>query len=216
MVGRRAVLTGASTVGIASIAGCLDLITGENPVEFEAAPSRVASAALDDTGYELAEVEEVIIEREFEAAGETREVVVTNVQAEYEKAIDMGPLGQQEGAVFTSLTTPQVRVLGQEFNPVAEMSTEELAEMVQDQYDDIRDLDHEGDSEVTIHGETTTQSKFRAEATLAGDAVELFLHISEAVEMGEDLVVTVGGYPDLTPEEEDNILHLMESVEPDD
>lgn len=216
MLPRRTFAIGISTSLLAGVAGCLDVITGDEPVEFEASPSRVAQSALDETGYELAGVDDVVIEREFEAAGETRDVVVTNVQAEYEKAIDMGPLGQQEGAVFTSLTTPQVSVLGREFNPVADMTTEELAEMVQDQYDEIRNLDHHEDTEVTIHGETTTQSKFRAEATLAGDAVSLYLHISEAVAMGDDLVVTVGGYPELTPDEEENILRLMEAVEPGD
>lgn len=195
--------------------GCLGVLTGEEPAEFEATPSSVAQAALDETGYEAAGVEEVVIEREFEAAGQTRDVVVTNYQASYEKAIDMGALGRQEAAVFTSLTTPQVRVLGEEFNPVAEMSSQELAEQVQNQYDEIRDLEHQEDAEVTINDETTTQSRFLAEATLAGEAVELNLHISEAVELGDDLVVTVGGYPTLAPEEEDNVLQLMAAVQPD-
>lgn len=199
----------------ATVTGCLGVLTGEEPAEFEATPSSVAQAALDETGYEAAGVEEVVIEREFEAAGQTRDVVVTNYQASYEKAIDMGALGRQEAAVFTSLTTPQVRVLGEEFNPVAEMSSQELAEQVQNQYDEIRDLEHQEDAEVTINDETTTQSRFLAEATLAGEAVDLNLHISEAVELGDDLVVTVGGYPELASEEEDNVLQLMAAVQPD-
>lgn len=76
-------------------------MTGSGPVEFEASTSAVSQAALDETGYDLAGVEEVVIEREFEAAGQTREVVVTNYQAEYEKRLDLGPLGEVKGAVFT-------------------------------------------------------------------------------------------------------------------
>lgn len=213
----RRTFTASAGLGVLTgLAGCLDILTGDGPVEFSASPSRVAQATLDETGYESSGTEEMVIEREFEAGGQTRDVVVTNFQAMYEKTISMGPLGEQEGAIFTSLTTPQVKVLGREFNPVAEMTTEELAEMVQENYDDIRNLEHQGDADITINGETTTQSKFLAEGTIGGDAVDIYLHISEAVEMGEDLLVTVGGYPDLTPDEEANILSLMEAVEPDE
>lgn len=214
MVDRRSFVFATCTGIVASTSGCLDVLTGEEPVEFGASPAGVAQPALDETGYQLAGREEVVIEREFEAGGETREVLVTNYQVEYQKSIDMGPLGQQEAAVFTALTTPRVNVLGREFNPVADMSTEELAEMVQEQYDEVRNLERRGDSEVSVHGETTTQGKFLAEGTLAGEAVDLFLHVSEAVEMADDLVVTVGAYPELTPEEEENVLTLMAAVEP--
>lgn len=213
----RRTFTASAGMGVLTgLAGCLDIITGDGPVEFTASPSRVAQSALDETGYESSGTEEMVIEREFEAGGQTREVVVTNVQASYEKTISMGPLGEQEGAIFTSLTTPQVTVLGREFNPVAEMTTEELAEMVQENYDDIRNLEHQEDADVTINEETTTQSKFLAEGSIGGGAVDIYLHISEAVEMGEDLIVTVGGYPDLTPDEEAHILSLMQAVEPDE
>jgi hypothetical protein len=202
-------------IGVATgLAGCLGVLTGEEPAEFEAAASSVAQSALDESGYEPAGVEEVVIEREFEAAGQTRDVVVTNYQATYQKAIDMGPLGRQQGAVFTSLTTPQVRVLDREFNPVADMSTAELAEMVQEQYEGIRDIDHQEDSDVAINGQPTTQSRFLAEATLAGEAVDLNLHVSEAVDLADDLVVTVGAYPEITPEEAENVRRLMAAVQP--
>lgn len=216
MQNRRTFLAGVSAGITAGVSGCLDAVTGSGPVEFESSASGVSQAALDETGYDFAGLEEVVIEREYEAAGQTRDVVVTNYQAEYEKTIDMGPLGEQKGAVFTSLTTPQVNVLGREFNPVAEMSAKELAEMVQEQYDGIENMEHQEDTEVSINGETTTQSKFLAEATIAGGAVDLALHVSEAVEMGEDLVVTVGGYPDIAPGEADNVLRLMRAVEPDE
>ena len=211
---RRQFVAGAGSIAAAATTGCIGVLTGEDPVEFEASPSSVDEATLDETGYESEGVEEIVIEEEVEAAGETREVVVTNYQAQYEKTVDMGPLGEQRAALFTSLTTPQVEVLGREFNPIADMSTEDLADMVQSQYEGIENVERQEDGEVAIDGETTTQTKFAAEAEFNGRNVDIFLHISEAVELGEDLVVTVGGYPEQTPDEKENVLTLMEAVRP--
>jgi hypothetical protein len=213
---RRSFILVAGAGVAASTAGCLNAVTGSGPVEFEASASVVDQATIAETGYEFAGHDEVVVEREFEAAGQTREVVVTNYLAEYEKTIDLGPLGEQQGAVFTSLTTPRVNVLGREFNPVANMSTAELAEMVQQQYERVESLEHLEDRDVVVNGTATVQSKFKAEASIGGGVVDLFLHVSEAVEMGEDLVVTVGGYPEITPGEEENVLRMMRGVGPDE
>lgn len=213
---RRQLIAGVGTALTASAAGCLGVITGEEPAEFEAEPAGVSQSALDETGYESEGVEKVVIERTVEAAGQTRDVVVTNYQAKYEKTIDLGPLGEHRWAVFTALTSPQVNVLGQEFNPIEDMSTKELAQRVQEQYDGIEDIDHQADDEVTIQGETTTQSTFTARATLAGQTVDIFLLVTEAVELGDDFVVTVGAYPEQGPDEEQNLLTLIEAVRPEE
>lgn len=131
MLERRQFVGGILTAASIGTAGCLGVISGEEPAELEATPPGVEAAAIEETGYESAGVKDIVIERTVEAGGQSRESVVTNYQAEYQKTIDMGPLGEQRGAVFTALTSPQVNVLGQEFNPIAEMSTQELAEMVQ-------------------------------------------------------------------------------------
>ncbi len=211
---RRTFIAAVGASGVGSIAGCLEVIRGEEPLELSASPASIPSSVVDETGYELERQREVVIEREVEAAGQTREIVVTNQQSEYQKTVSLGPLGKQKAAVFTALTTPQVNVLGREFNPVANMSTRELAEMVQEQYEDMRSMEPVEDSDITINGESTTQSKFRAEAKFAGETIELFFHISEAVELNEDLVITVGGYPTVLPNEEQDILMLMRSVMP--
>lgn len=211
---RRSFLTTAGGLGLAATAGCSELLFGD-AAEFEASPSRVPSAVLADTGYELDEHSEQVIERSFEVGDQSRDVVVTNKLAEYQKAVDLGPLGEGEAAIFTSLTTPQVEVLGQEFNPVEDMSTADLAEMIQDQYDEIGNLRREEEGDVIINGEATTQTKFRADGGFDGSPVDIFVHVSEAVEMGDDFVVTVGAYPELTPAEAENIIAMMEAVEPD-
>lgn len=210
---RRRYLAAAGSVGL--LAGCLDLIRGET-LEFSASPSRVAQEALDGTGYELKSQSEMEIERTFEAAGQSRDVLVTNVVTEYSKSIDMGPFGEADGALFTSLTTPQVNILDREFNPVAEMSAEDLVEMVQQQYDGIKNIRNEEETEIQIQGESTTQTKFRADAAFDNSPIKTLLHVSEAVEMGDDFVVTVGAYPELTPGEEESVIAMMEAVEPDE
>lgn len=210
---RRQLVAAIGTAASVGTAGCLGVITGEEPAEFEAAPPSVAEAALEETSYESAGVEEVVTEREVEAGGQSREVVVTNYLAQYEKTIDMGPLGEQRGATFTALTSPQVNVLGREFNPIAEMSTRELAEMVQQQYEGVENVEKQADNEVQMQGQTTTQSTFTAEAAFSGSTVDIVLLVTEAVELGEDLLVTVGAYPQVGPDEEGNVLTLLKAVQ---
>lgn len=220
----RRTLLAATGAGLAAgTAGCLDLITGDT-IEFEASPGRVSTPALDDTGYEEHEIEDRIIEREFEAGGQSREVVVTNWQAEYDKAVDLSdaPVETDErarAAVFTVITTPQVSVLGQEFNPIAEMDTQEIAEMAQDRFDGLDDLEHTGSESVSVLRESTTADRFVGEAELleTGFDVDTVLWITESVESGDDHVVVIGGYPELIEDgEKDNFLRLVEGVEHDD
>ncbi|MEF8900633.1 MAG: DUF6517 family protein [Halovenus sp.] len=210
---RREYLVAAASVWTAgTVSGCLGFLE-DGATEFAASPSRVRQDALDRTGYEFDDIEEVVIEREFSAGGESRDVVLTNPVARHQRSVSLGPFGEQEAAVFASLTTPQVNVLGREFNPVAGMETDELAGMIQDQYATVENLQPQGETDVTIDGQATTQTRYTADAVFEDSPVELIVHISEAVELGDDFVVTVGGYPELLPGEEENVLALMEAVE---
>jgi hypothetical protein len=212
MVDRRTYLASAGTALAAATAGC-GFILGNEPATFSASASAVSDSVLEETGYEFTGNEEMEVRRELSAGGQTREVVATNIQANYEKSIDLGPLGEQRAAVFTSLTTPQAKVLGETFNPIKDMSARELAQRVQDTYEEFSNIEERGESEVTINGNTTTQVKFASDAALSGNPVEIFLHVSEAVELGSDFVVTFGSYPQGNEREESNILSLMEAVE---
>lgn len=211
---RRAYLAAAGTTALAGLSGCLEFFTG-GAAEFEASPSQVPQAVLDQTGYQRKGVSDQEIERQFEAGGESRDVMVTNKLAEHHKAVSIADIGlnDAEAAIFTSLTTPQVDVLGQNFNPVEDMSARKIMQMVQQQYDLVAAPSEESEGTVMINGEETTQTKFRADAQFEGSPVELFVHITEAVELGSDFVVTVGGYPTILPREEENIVQMMEAVE---
>ncbi|MFW6153524.1 MAG: DUF6517 family protein, partial [Halobacteriota archaeon] len=186
---------------------------------FEATAASVAEATLDQTGYEEHAVEEVTAERTFEAADQSQDVIVTNWQSEYDKRVSLGDIGGDvRAAIFTVLATPRVRVLDREFNPVADMSAAELAEMVQDRYDGMSDLEQVDSTEASVLGESTTVGEFEGRAQLVepGQDVDIVLQIAEAVTSGDDLVVCIGAYPQvLRTQETDNYFTLLGGVEHD-
>ncbi|PSQ32378.1 hypothetical protein BRD09_03860 [Halobacteriales archaeon SW_10_68_16] len=225
MVTRRELL-GATAAGVTvGAAGCSAIpFLGNEPLEFEATRATVPASTREETGYEEKEVAQDVIERTFEVAGQSQDVVVTNWQAECDKAIDVGDLVEQDlptdesarAAIFTVLSTPQVSVLGRSFNPVEDMDSRELAQQVQDNYDGMEDIEQVGEDGALVAGQETTAGEFSTEAQLAETdrTVELAMHITEAVEVGEDFVVAVGAYPRPVREvERDNVFAMMEAVE---
>ena len=220
---RRSFLALGVSALVAGTAGCTNRVPflGDDSMEFGAEPASVPQSVLDETGYDEHEIAEVGIEKSFDAGGQTQDVVVTNWQAEYDKAIDLEDVGfpvdeRLRAAVFTALTTPQVNVHGRTVNPVNDMTSEELAEMVQDRYDGVDDLERVGEDTTTIAGESTTVGEFEGKGDLvgAGISIDLTLHIAEAVESGDDFIVGVGGYPtEFRGEERPNILFILESIE---
>lgn len=221
---RRALLAlGAGTITVGT-AGCIDQIpfVGDQPLEFDASPASIPDATLTETGYEEDAIEESVIEETFEAAGQTQDVIVTNWQSEYDKEIDLGQFLPTDetvrAAVVTILTTPQVSVLGETFNPVADMDNEELAMMVQDQFEGLDELEHIEDVTAPVAGTSTTVGEFEGEATLVevGIAVDLRLHVAEPVESGDDFIIAVGGYPvELHEQERPHVFSMFEAVEHD-
>ncbi|MWV41602.1 DUF6517 family protein [Natrialba sp. INN-245] len=207
---RRHLLASCGTFGLTAVAGCLG---AAGLAEHEATPAGVAPATRAETGYEQTGIEEVAVEEEVEVSVYSETVVARNYLVEHEKAIGVEPLGEQRSAVFTVLTTPQVDVAGREFNPVREMSTRELVELIEGNYDDLENVEHERDDDVEILDQETTESRFSARAAFGGVPVDVNVHVSEAVETAEDWVVTIGVYPQqVAPREEDNVRSLMENV----
>ncbi len=210
---RRHVIAAVKVGAVGTLAGCLRLLE-DDLTRFEASPVSVSSDASEEAGYEHQQTEGLLVEREFEAAGQSESVEVINYQVEYDKGVDIGPLGRQRGAVFITLSTPKVAVLEQECNPVEDMSTSELVELVQDSYDRISNASAEETEDVTILEQETVQKRFAAEADFGGTNFDVYLHISGAVEAEDDFVIAIAVYPQLVRiEEEDNVLALMESVE---
>ena len=212
---RRAIAAAAGAIGISGLAGCtaLDLVTGGDPVEFAADTATVSEAALEETGYEESEISDNVMSREVEAAGQTREVEVTNRIAEYDRAVEM--LGQEfRASVFTVLSTPQVQILGRTFNPIADMGADELAELIRDRYDNLSNVERSDEYETGLFGGETPVVEYDAEADLGGGevTVDLALHVTEPVEVGDDFVVCIGAYPEATGDR-DTVIRLLDGTE---
>lgn len=191
-------------------AGCVGVLTGDEPLAFEADPGTVSTAALNDAGYEEVRREAQPMTREVSAAGQTREVQVTNHVVEYARSVGVEPLGSGEFARFVVVSTPAVEVLGQTFNPVGDMSNRELAEQVQSQYEGLGNLQPAGERSVTVLDTGATVSTFTGDAELGatGQAVELTLHVTR-VRDGDDFVVVIAVHPsalDGEPERVDTLL----------
>lgn len=192
-------------------AGCIGFLTGRESLSFEATKATVAEQALRDTGYEEDDISTRTVTRSFSAAGESREVEVTNWVARYERTLELGALGDQELGVFVALSTPQVRVLDRTFNPVGEMSNREVLQRIQSRYEGFSVGDRVDTTGLTVLGEDTEVEKFAGTATFQGQDIDLFIHIT-TVAHEEDFVVPVAVYPQRLPGEEQKVLRLYRGV----
>ncbi|MCU4925538.1 DUF6517 family protein [Halobacteria archaeon AArc-dxtr1] len=210
---RRSLLAGCGAAGLAGLAGCLGLVGMD---EHEASPAGVDVQARDETGYRQTGIDDVVVDRDVGAGPLSSEVSATNYVTEHEKTIDMGILGEARGAMFMVLTTPQIGLLGRNFNPVEDMSAAELIELVEDNYDEIGNVEEDTSDTVEILDQSTTQTRFTADAVFEGQSLQVYLHVSEAVQTDDDLLVTIGVYPrQLRSQEEPLILELMAGVDED-
>lgn len=194
---RRELLAGLGTGAAAGLAGCSGQLTADGAA-FGAAEATLSASARGDTGYEHHRTEPFTVTREFGRFGLSRGVEVTNVVSEYDRAVEVGFLGARvQAAVFATLSTPKVNILGRSFNPVADMSTVEIAALIQERYENVEDVREDGTFEAPVGGRATTVSRFAATGRLVdpGLSVEVFLYVSEAVEYGEDFVVTLAVHP---------------------
>lgn len=206
-------LGGLGAAGLAGLAGCLGLVGMD---KHESSPAGVNADVRDETGYEETDVDGITIEEEVGVGGVSETIAVTNYVTEHEKAVEIPPIGSQRAAVFSVLTSPQIGVADRNVNPIEDMSAAELVDLVADNYDDIGNVSHEDDDEISILGETTLRSRFSADATFDGHDLEVDVHVTEAVDAGDDLLVTIGVYPaELRGREKDNVLALMEGVSTD-
>lgn len=206
---RRTVLAGVpSALLVGSMAGCTDLITGDE-ARFEAETATVSEGARSDTNYEEKAVKEDVRERSFDQVDRT--VVVVNMLAEYSRSVDIGLGLSGELARFAVLSTPQVEIAGQAFNPIDDLNNEELALRLQEQYDGIDNVQPVGERDGSMLGETVTVSRFEAEAQTNGESVDVFIHLAQT-QSESDFVVALGVHPkDI--EETDRINRLLEGIQ---
>jgi hypothetical protein len=207
---RRQLIAGTGAFGLASLAGCLGLAGLDR---HEASPASVEAAVREETGYEQTDVDDLRIEEEVGVSVVSEEIVVANYLTEHEKTVDMGPLGEHRGAEFTVLSTPKVDVAGRNFNPVEDRSAGELVELVANNYDGIGDVERVSDDDVTVLEQSVPMSTFTADAEFSGSDVQVTIHVTEAAETADDLLVAIGVYPThLESQEEPNVRSLIEGI----
>lgn len=202
MPNRRRFLATAAGAGIAATSGCLGFILGEEAKTFAATEATVTDATVDETGYESEGTTEQTVEQEFSAAGESRTVAVNNYVTEYQRSVGLAGV-EQRAAVFAAFTTPQVELLGETFNPIADLSTADLAGRVQSQYEGFSVGEQVGTLTVDALGASRDLATFEGTATLAGAGVDVYLHVGKFTH-GEDFVVPFAVYPQRLPGEEED------------
>ncbi|GGM73514.1 hypothetical protein J2752_002505 [Halarchaeum rubridurum] len=211
---RERIAAVAGVLLLVSFAGC-SMLTG-GPVTFTADKATVSEQALSDTGYEEQSVNQSVITRNVSAADQSKTVKVTNWIAQYDRSMDLGPLGSQRAAVFSVVATPQVDVLGQSFNPIGDYSRERIVMMLQQRYESIDNVQPVGNYSTTMLGENATVGKFSAEAQLAGgQSVDVYVHVTR-VQHGDDYVLAVAVYPQrFDDSESEHVRTLFDGVEHD-
>lgn len=212
---RRAFLT-AVPAAVAATSGCLGVLTGDEALERKASPARIASATVDDTGYELADSYSQELEREVTVSGQTRQVRAVNEFAEYHRSVDLGALGQQKYAVFAVVSTPAFEFGTETMSPVEDWSNRKIAEQIQQQYQNL-----EVGAEIDQRSVATLSTKmplstFEGTATFDGNnGIEVYLHVGK-VNHGSDFVFVVGVHPRKLPDESETVRRLVGNLTHDE
>ncbi|ELZ25033.1 hypothetical protein C475_10819 [Halosimplex carlsbadense 2-9-1] len=207
------ILATLAVVLVTVTAGC-GFITGQSALAFGASPATVSDDALSETGYDEVAVDNSTVTRNVSAAGQTRQVEVTNQQARYERAVDLGPLGSQRAAVFVTFASPEVSAVGQTFNPISDMSTEEVLGQFESQYDGLSVGDRVENRSVEALGSQRTLEQYEGTATLSGVEVDVYVHAAKFRHEG-DYIVAVGIHPQRLDGETENVVALTEGLDHD-
>lgn len=204
---RRTVLAGVPSALL--LGGCTDLLT-EEEVRFEAERAIVSEAALSDSEYEESGQKEDSIERDFDEVDRT--VVVVNKMSEYARSVDIGLGLGGELARFTALSTPKIDIVpGRSENPIGDMNNDELAEMLQEEYDDIENIQRIDARQGTLLGEDVEITRYEAEAQTDGESIEVEMHIAQG-ENEDDFLVALGVHPQEIDDQEE-IDRLIDGIE---
>jgi hypothetical protein len=221
---RRAFLAAGATAASVGLAGCAGL-TGD--LAFEAGSATVTAQARAETGYREAGVTAIPYTREVGLGPIRRTVEVTNLLAEYDRSVglDSGGLTDSLGlptdaraAVFAAFTTPAVDVFGRTLNPVGNLSTDELASLIQQHYGGFRNLAVDAELSGTVLGQSTGVTRYTAEADLLTTAVvstdvPIYLYVGAPVRADEDFVLTIAAHPRAAGPREGTVRTLLEGVE---
>jgi hypothetical protein len=192
--------------------GCVGFLAGSEELSFAADPAATADSAASSAGYESNGTRTQRVEREFTVAGQTRTVEAANEITTYEKAIEIPLLGEAKLGVFTLVSSPAVEIAGETFNPIGDYSNDRLVRLVASEYGGLSGAEQVSERRLTALGTRTTVTKYSATATVQGEEVDVFVHVTK-VRDGEDFVVALGIYPQRLDGEAENVLDMIRAVE---
>ena len=191
-------------------AGCTGVLSG--PITVSASEASVDDAALGETGYEHDRTERMNVSRTVSAAGQSRNVTATNWISEYHASVGIEGVAEQPVAAFVVFSSPNVEVLGQSFNPLAQFNDRQLAETFTSRLDRVGNVQQVGSRNQTMLGQSTEVSEFEADVTTAtGIQFDATLHVTRVKHDG-DFVVAVGVHPQQLDGEGD-VNRLLEGVQ---
>jgi len=207
----RRTAVAVALAALIATSGCLGVLGGDG-LSFSASQATVSEDALQATGYEEVSVNESEISREFSAGGQSRNVTVTNWVAMYERSVSVPVLGERRAAVFGAFASPGVSILGQSFNPIVDYSERDLAQLAQQQYDGLSVGQTASTRNMTVLDESTTVTKFEGSATIGGQSVDVYVHVTKVKHDG-DHVVAVAIYPQALDGEQEHVDELLTGLE---
>jgi len=207
----RRTAVAVALAALIATSGCLGVLGGDG-LSFSASQATVSEDALQATGYEEVSVNESEISREFSAGGQSRNVTVTNWVAMYERSVSVPVLGERRAAVFGAFASPGVSILGQSFNPIDDYSERDLAQLAQQQYDGLSVGQTASTRNMTVLDESTTVTKFEGSATIGGQSVDVYVHVTKVKHDG-DHVVAVAIYPQALDGEQEHVDELLTGLE---
>ncbi|ODR82339.1 hypothetical protein BG842_01080 [Haladaptatus sp. W1] len=206
----RKLIAGALLATLVLTSGCLGFILGDT-LEVSATKATVGDNALSQTGYEKAKVESLEAKRTFEAAGQSREVKVTNWVAQYEKTIGIDGVAEGTAATFVVVSSPDVKIASKSFNPLSKFDNRDLVEKFVSGYGNIHDIRTVGSENVTVLGTNTKVSEFTATASSHGANVDVTIQATKLKHDG-DYIVVLAVYPKRL-DESDSVSSLLSGIQ---
>jgi len=194
-----------------AMAGCTQLVTGEQ------ASFAASEAGVDDyeeKGFAHNTTEWQNITRTVEAAGQEREITVSNRVETYLN--ESGEGDEYPEAAFALVTSPQVQIAGQPMSPVSDWDNEDILEEFGgefDEYGEIESLDEEDEETMEVLGTETEVTTF--EATVENDDGEerqVILTVTKFQHEG-DFIIAIGAHDVGDSANADAIEELYEDIE---
>jgi len=209
----RRTLLGGLLVALVVTSGCLGVVTGNEPLVLRANEAGVSDAALSATDFEHEETRTAWINRTVERAGQEREIRVQNHVSTYQRPPSVDPTGGITFGVFVVVSTPKASVAGQSFNPIGQMSHEQMMEQFVGQSADVRDVQREDSRTLTVLGSEADVTRFSGVVQRSGQEIPVYVEVTRVGD-GDDFVVALGVYPQETADEvRPGVTTLFEGIE---